>query len=88
MSDVFNESDIVEAGTFGADAYHSIWHRGFHVTLTICQCAQFFSVSIQLFFFAADALKEQFFHSTLLDKKEKMKKERRKRCVPKRKQGK
>ena len=40
MSDVFNESDIVEAGTFGADAYHSIWHRGFHVTLTICQCAQ------------------------------------------------
>ena len=26
----------------------SIWHRGFHVTLTICQCAQFVSFSIQL----------------------------------------
>ena len=39
---------MLQAGNFGADAYHSIWHRGFHVTLTICQCAQFFSFSIQL----------------------------------------
>ena len=39
---------MLQAGNFGADAYHSIWHQGFHVTLTICQCAQFFSFSIQL----------------------------------------
>ena len=39
---------MLQAGNFGADAYHSIWHRGFHVTLTICQCAQFVSFSIQL----------------------------------------
>ena len=42
---------MLQAGTFGADAFQSIWHRGFHVILTICHCAQFFS----------------FFHSTLLE---------------------
>merc|ERR1712118_134641 len=28
---------IFTSSYFGADAYHSIRHRGFHVTLTICQ---------------------------------------------------